>query len=184
MNYKIITLSALFILTIIIVVSTVSQQKPSNTPVPQANSSHAFINFEPQSVISTVIINNKEALSYPKISIKKEQEDITDTASNIYSNSYQVAYKIEEDHKPTIDVLFEINKQKKNASVELKNILAKETIDITNGTQHLYKNVPTDWVGSVTIDNLNISNKICLTLNTKSNRSSQICHTIEGSSHA
>lgn len=184
MNYKITTFSALFLLTLIIIMGVVFQQKPSNAPTPRLNNNHAFINFKPQSMISTVIINNKEALSYPKISIEKAQENITDTKSDIYSNSYQVVYKIEEDHKPTIDVLFEINKQKKNALVKVKNLPAKKSIDITNGKQNLYTNVPTDWVGSITIDNLNINNKICLILNAAPNRTPQICHTIGETSHA
>jgi hypothetical protein len=185
MNYKIIILSIISILTLIIGVSAFTQKQPDKKPLPQIANNHDFINFEPQSVISTIVINKaQKSISYPKISIEQEQENIMDTKSDIYANSYQVFYKIEKANKPTIDVLFEINKQKKNALVEVKNFPAKKSIDITNGTQYLYKNIQTDWVGSITLDNLNISNKICLTLKTEPSTPSQICHTIEESSHA
>ena len=158
----------LFILISLLFVAIIAINASINTPVhPKIEiiniPAHTFSNFEKDTVIKTDIINTK-----PKT----------------YSSSYQVFYQIEEANQPTIDVLFEIDKQKSNASIEIRNITSQKEIDITDGKQLLYKNVPTDWAGHITIDNIKISNKICVILNMASNQSPQICHTIEGVSHA
>ncbi|MAZ76817.1 MAG: hypothetical protein CMH31_05895 [Micavibrio sp.] len=190
MKLKISTIALILFLTIIATGVGYYSFMPTETKTENissvSNSYHIFKGFSHGTIIQTDVLgNNKAAHSFEPFEIKKDNEELKQKLSNdsFYKNSYDVFYKIKYKIKSTktktIDVLLNINKNNGHVSVRVKNVEPKSLVGITNITNTLNKNTPTDWSGNIVLSNNRAHETICIVFENYMTETSQICHIIQ-----
>jgi len=186
MKLKISTIALILFLTIIATGVGYYSFMPTETKTENissvSNSYHIFKGFPHGTIIQTDVLGNNEAAhSFEPFEIKKDNEELKQKLSNdsFYKNSYDVFYKIKSTKTKTIDVLLNINKNNGHVSVRVKNVEPKSLVGITNITNTLNKNTPTDWSGNIVLSNNRAHETICIVFENYMTATSQICHAIQ-----